>query len=85
VRLKAQLEFTALRTTWVQLAMNESYDLGGTCYGDSGGPSYVDIDGTLILAAVTSWADIPCYATTMQYRTDTASARAFLVDFVDLP
>ena len=43
--------------------MNESRDLGGVCYGDSGGPNYVDIDGTLILAAVTSWGDIPCYAT----------------------
>jgi Trypsin len=85
VRLKAQLDFTALRDAWVQLAMNESRDLRGTCYGDSGGPTYVDVDGTLILAAITSWGDIPCYATAMQYRTDTLSARAFLADFVDLP
>jgi hypothetical protein len=85
VRLKAQLDLTTLRTTWVQLAMNESRDLGGVCYGDSGGPNYVDIDGTLILAAVTSWGDTPCYATAMQYRVDTPSARAFLGDFVDLP
>jgi hypothetical protein len=85
VRLKAQLDFTALRDTWVQLAMNTSRDLGGVCYGDSGGPNYVDIDGTLILAAITSWGDRPCYATAMQYRTDTPSARAFLADFVDLP
>ena len=85
VRLKAPLGFTALRTAWVQLAMNVSRDLGGVCYGDSGGPNYVDIDGTLILAAVTSWGDIPCYATATQYRTDTPSARAFLADFVDLP
>jgi hypothetical protein len=85
VRLKAQLDFTALRQAWVQLAMNASRDLGGVCYGDSGGPNYVDIDGTLLLAAVTSWGDIPCYATAMQYRTDTAPARAFLTDFVALP
>jgi hypothetical protein len=85
VRRKAQMDFTALRSTWVQLAMNASQDLGGVCYGDSGGPNYVDIDGTLILAAVTSWGDIPCYATAMQYRTDTPSARGFLADFVDLP
>jgi hypothetical protein len=85
VRLKAQLDFTALGTAWVQLAMNESRDLGGVCYGDSGGPNYVDVGGTLILAAVTSWGDIPCYATAMQYRTDTPSARAFLADFVYLP
>jgi hypothetical protein len=85
VRRKAQMDFTALRKSWVQLAMNASRDLGGVCYGDSGGPNYVDIDGTLILAAVTSWGDRPCYATAMQYRTDTPSARAFLGDFVDLP
>jgi hypothetical protein len=85
VRLKAQLDFTALRSTWVQLAMNASRDLGGVCYGDSGGPNYVDIDGMLILAAVTSWGDRPCYATAMQYRTDTPSARSFLADFVELP
>ena len=85
VRLKAQLDFTALRKTWVQLAMNASRDLGGVCYGDSGGPNYVDIDGTLILAAVTSWGDNPCYATAVQYRTDTPPAREFLADYVDLP
>jgi Trypsin len=85
VRMKAQLDFIALRDPWVQLAMNASRDLGGVCYGDSGGPNYVDIDGTLILAAITSWGDRPCYATANQYRTDTPSARAFLDDFVDLP
>jgi Trypsin len=85
VRLKAQLDFTALRSTWVQLAMTAARDLGGVCYGDSGGPNYVDVDGTLILAAITSWGDQPCYATAVQYRTDTPPARDFLADFVDLP
>ena len=85
VRRKAQLDFTALRDAWVQLAMNSSRDLGGVCYGDSGGPNYLDLDGTLILAAITSWGDRPCYATAMQYRTDTPSARAFLAAFADLP
>jgi hypothetical protein len=69
----------------VLLAMNESRDLGGVCYGDSGGPNYVDIDGTLIRVAITSWGDMPCYATAVQDRTDTPSARAFLADFVALP
>jgi hypothetical protein len=85
VRLKAQLEFTALRSSWVQLAMNAARDLGGVCYGDSGGPNYVDVDGALVLAAITSWGDQPCYAIAVQYRTDTPPAREFLADFVDLP
>lgn len=85
VRRKAQLDFTALNQPWVRLAQNAARDLGGTCYGDSGGPTYVDIDGTFVLAGITSWGDTPCYATHVAYRTDTPSARAFLTDFVDLP
>lgn len=85
VRLKAPLDFTALNKSWVYLAQNAARDLGGSCYGDSGGPTFVDIDGTLVLAGITSWGDRPCYATHVAYRTDTPSARAFLADFVDLP
>jgi Trypsin len=85
VRRKAPLDFTALIQPWVRLAQNESRGLGGACYGDSGGPNYVDIDGTFVLAGITSWGDVPCYATQVAYRTDTQSARAFLADFVDLP
>jgi hypothetical protein len=85
VRLKAPLDFNALNNTWVRLAQNASRDLGGACYGDSGGPNYVDVDGTLVLAATTSTGDVPCYATNVVYRTDTPQARAFLDDFVELP
>lgn len=85
VRLKAPLDFTALNQSWVYLAQNAARDLGGSCYGDSGGPTFVDVDGTLLLAGITSWGDRPCYATHVAYRTDTPSARAFLADFVDLP
>ena len=85
VRRKAPLDFTTLNQPWVRLAQNASRDLGGACYGDSGGPNYVDLDGTFVLAGITSWGDIPCYATQVAYRTDTPSARAFLADFVDLP
>jgi hypothetical protein len=85
VRLKAPVDFNALTKSWVRLAMNESRDLGGVCYGDSGGPHYVDIDGTLVLAAITSLVDVPCYASSTAYRTDTPGAREFLADFVNLP
>lgn len=42
---------------------NESRDLGGACYGDSGGPNFVTIDGKLVLAGTTITGDTPCYAT----------------------
>jgi secreted trypsin-like serine protease len=85
VRMKAPLAFDALNPTWVRLAMNKSRDLGGACYGDSGGPNFVTIDGELVLAGTTITGDVPCYATNVAYRTDTDSARGFLGQFVDLP
>lgn len=85
VRMKATVDFDALNKTWVRLAMNESRDLGGACYGDSGGPNFVTLDGELILAGTTITGDAPCYATNVAYRMDSASARAFLGQHVDLP
>lgn len=85
VRMKAMEDFSALNKTWVRLAMNESRDLGGACYGDSGGPNFVVLDGEWVLAATTITGDVPCYATNVAYRMDTESARSFLAPFVDLP
>ncbi|MER7443538.1 trypsin-like serine protease [Micromonospora avicenniae] len=85
VRMKAELGFNALNKTWVRLAMNESRGYGGACYGDSGGPNFVTIDGRRLLAATTITGDGPCYATNVVYRMDAPSARGFLADFVDLP
>lgn len=85
VRMKASIGFNALNKTWVRLAMNESRGYGGACYGDSGGPNFVEIDGALVLAATTITGDTPCYATNVAYRLDTESARSFLADYVTLP
>lgn len=65
--------------------MVESRDLGGACYGDSGGSNFVVIDGELILAATTIDGEVPCYATNVAYRMDTPPARDFLEEFVTLP
>lgn len=85
VRLKAPEDFNALNKTWVRLSMIEAQGNGGACYGDSGGPNFVEIDGALVLAATTITGDTPCYATNVAYRMDTASARAFLAPYVALP
>ena len=63
--------------------MNPSHGDGGTCYGDSGGPNF--LGSTDIVAATTVTGDTPCRATNVDYRMDTASARAFLQQFVTLP
>lgn len=85
VRMKAPLGFDALNKSWVRLAMASSQGYGGACYGDSGGPNFVQIDGSRVLAGTTITGDAPCYATNVAYRTDTPSARAFLASYVDLP
>jgi hypothetical protein len=85
VRLEATLGFNALNATWVRLAMNEPREFGGACYGDSGGPNYVEIDGVDVLVGITVTGDVPCFATNVVYRTDTESARDFLAQYVDLP
>jgi hypothetical protein len=83
--MKGMEDFNALNKTWVRLAMNESRGLGGACYGDSGGPNFVELGGRLVLAATTITGDVPCYATNVAYRLDTPGARAFLAPYVDLP
>jgi secreted trypsin-like serine protease len=65
--------------------MNEPRGFGGACYGDSGGPNYVEIDGVDVLVGITVTGDVPCFATNVVYRTDTESARDFLAQYVDLP
>ncbi len=82
-RLKAEEGFNALNNTWIRLAMVEAQGWGGACYGDSGGPNFVTIDGQLILAGTTITGDVPCYATNVAYRMDSASAQGFLAPFVD--
>ncbi|HEX8767873.1 MAG TPA: trypsin-like serine protease, partial [Jatrophihabitans sp.] len=77
--------FNALNRSWIRLSMIEAQGYGGACYGDSGGPNFVTLNGTMLLAGVTVTGDVPCYATNVAYRTDTESARTFLAPYVQLP
>ncbi len=54
--------------------------LGGTCFGDSGGPIFWD--ETLTIVAVTSWGDAICRSNDMTQRLDLPSAQDFLSRFV---
>jgi hypothetical protein len=67
--------------------MTQSTGNGGTCYGDSGGPHFIHLDGeeTTIVVSLTVTGDTQCKALDKTYRTDTASAREFLAEWVDLP
>jgi hypothetical protein len=86
-RRRADQGFLSLTKAWITLSMNQSTGSGGTCYGDSGGPHFIHLNGveTDIVAAVTVTGDANCLATDKDYRTDTAPAREFLSQFVTLP
>jgi hypothetical protein len=85
LRKVSESEFMALQPAWLGLLMNISAtDLGGDCYGDSGGPKFIAGNLNVIVATVTT-GDFPCRATSWDYRTDTPNARAFLGQFVALP
>lgn len=78
-------EFMALQPTWLGLLMNAAATgEGGDCYGDSGGPKFIDGDHTVIYATVTT-GDRNCRATTWDWRLDTREAREFLGNYVPLP
>ena len=82
-RMVATGELNAINKTWLRISMNASTGNGGTCYGDSGGPNF--LGSTSIIAAITITGDSVCRSTNVVYRLDTASARAFLEEFVALP
>jgi secreted trypsin-like serine protease len=83
VRMVATGTLNSINTSWLRISMNPSTGNGGTCYGDSGGPNFLGTTGTI--AAITITGDAVCRSTNVDYRLDTASARAFLSDYVALP
>lgn len=83
VRMVATGTLNATDPAWLRISMNPATGNGGTCYGDSGGPNF--LGNSDIVAATTITGDYVCRATNVTYRLDTASARAFLAQFVTLP
>jgi hypothetical protein len=83
IRYVATGGLNTVTPSFLKISMNPSHGDGGTCYGDSGGPNF--LGSTDIVAATTITGDTPCRSTNVDYRMDTASARAFLGQFVTLP
>lgn len=86
-RNRVEQGFLSLTNAWITLSMNLATGNGGTCYGDSGGPHFIHLNGaeTDIVVAVTVTGDANCKATDKDYRVDTPAARSFLSDYVTLP
>lgn len=79
-------QFSSLTGAWIDLAMHPTgaNGGGGTCYGDSGGPHFVWLDGieTDIVAAITITGDAQCKALDKDYRVDTEESLAFLAGYL---
>jgi len=83
IRMVATGTLNSINSAWLRISMNPSTGNGGTCYGDSGGPNF--LGNTDVIAATTITGDAVCRSTNVDYRLDTASARAFLSNYVALP
>ena len=83
IRHVATGTLNSTNAAWLRISMNPATGDGGTCFGDSGGPNF--LGSSNIVAATTITGDSVCRATNVDYRLDTASARAFLATYVTLP
>jgi secreted trypsin-like serine protease len=83
-RQYAVSEYRALLGSWLRMSQNKATGDGGTCYGDSGGPSFWTdpASGDEILVGVTSWGDAQCVSSAFNYRVDTADALDFIADVI---
>jgi len=84
-RMYAFSSFEALTPGYLRLSQNPATGNGGTCFGDSGGPDFLNVEGSPILVAITITGDSVCRSTNVDYRLDIPSARSFLSSFVILP
>jgi V8-like Glu-specific endopeptidase len=87
IRYVSSGTLNSITPTWLRISQNPATGNGGTCYGDSGGPNFLGAGSgeTNIVAGTTISGDTPCRSTNVDYRLDTASARAFLGQYVTLP
>jgi secreted trypsin-like serine protease len=80
----AYSEFQNLRPAWLQMNQNTAATgAGGTCYGDSGGPAFYETEGgDLVLVGLTSWGDMQCVASGIDYRVDIPQTLDFLAGVI---
>jgi len=70
--------FNSLNGGYIRLSQNQSTGNGGTCFGDSGGPNFMTLNGQQLIVSITITGDSVCRSTNVDYRLDTVSAQGFL-------
>jgi hypothetical protein len=84
LRRYAYSEFISLGHQYLRMSQNLNHDNAGTCFGDSGGPTFwEEEDGSLVLVALTATGDGACMATGFAYRVDLPSSLEFIQDSLD--
>ncbi len=75
-----------LHDAWLYMTQNNRTGNGGTCYGDSGGPTFVAdaTAGRLYQVTTVSHGDTKCKSTNINYRTDIPSTLDFVHAMVNL-
>ena len=77
-RMFAVGTFNALGPGYLRISQNQATGSAGTCYGDSGGPQF--LDGLLVSITITG--DVLCKSTNVVQRLDTELAQAFLQQYI---
>jgi hypothetical protein len=63
---------------------NGNSSLGGFCFGDSGGPLFLESNTSVIVGVASGVRHLGCQALAAHVRVDTPTARAFLSQFLTL-
>ena len=77
-RLFSFSSFNSLNGGYLRLSQNASTGNGGTCFGDSGGPNFMMLNGRQLIVSITITGDTVCRSTNVDYRLDIPSAQSFL-------
>ena len=64
------------------VVLTNNANTGGTCFGDSGGPTFIE-DTTTVVAVTSFGVNSTCAGTSGVYRLDTVDDLAWLSQFID--
>lgn len=68
----------SLNGGYLRLSQNPATGNGGACFGDSGGPNFLTVNGQQLIVSITITGDSVCRSTNVAYRLDIPSAQGFL-------
>jgi Trypsin len=76
--------FNALGPGYLRISQNISTGSGGTCYGDSGGPQFIEdpATGELLLVSLTVTGDMFCRSTNVTQRLDLPEIQEWLAQYI---